>query len=134
MHPSEPLAHQPAPGSGAVKPASRRRGCGCGLGAVALSLALLVVVWFVIQPGIFVIQPLQSLPEGITIVYYSRPASTPLVLSPDGVCLETMGEVTLICRMAGIAAASRLTDRILMRLPYSHSLYLLSTGGREFDR
>lgn len=133
METAQPIPGQPQ-ASSKPKPASLLRGCGCGLGVVGTLLVAGVVLWLVIRPGIFVIQPLQSLPDGVTIVYHSRPSSTPLVLSPDGVCLETMGEVTLLCRMAGIAAASELTDRILFRLPYNQTLYLISTGGREFDR
>jgi hypothetical protein len=36
--------------------------------------------------------------------------------------------------MAGITALGDLTDRIILRLPYSRWAYLQSTGGLEFDQ
>jgi hypothetical protein len=36
--------------------------------------------------------------------------------------------------MAGMAALGDLSDRIILRLPYSRWAYLQSTGGLEFEQ
>ena len=97
-------------------------------------VASVLLVWIFVRPGIFTVQPIGALPDGITIVYYGRGSEMPLFSSPDGLCLQTQGEVSLFCRMAALNAVTKLTDRIILRLPYSHWAYLRSTGGLEFDR
>ena len=94
---------------------------------------ILVLAWVLIKPGVFTVQPIGALPDGITIIYSSRNPEMPFFSSPDGLCLEIQGNVTLLCRAAGLGAVSELSDRILLRLPYMHWTYLLSTGGAEFD-
>lgn len=95
-------------------------------------ILIFVVAFLLIRPGVFTIQPIGSLPEGITMVYHSRSSEMPFFSSPDGICLETMGSVSLLCRGMAIASIEELADRILFRLPYSRWAYLQSTGGREF--
>jgi hypothetical protein len=97
-------------------------------------LAVLILAWVFIRPGVFTVQPIGALPDGITIVYYGRGSEMPFFSSPDGLCLQTKGEVSLFCRIAALNTATVLTDRIILRLPYSHWAYLRSTGGLEFDR
>lgn len=94
---------------------------------------LLVVLWILVKPGVFTIQPIGALPEGITFIYHSRGPDLPFFSSPDSLCLETQGSVSLLCRAGAIGAASELSDRIIIRLPYSHWAYLRSTGGYEFE-
>lgn len=101
------------------------------VGAVIL---LIVALWFFIRPGVFTIQPIGALPEGITIIYHSRNPEMPFFSSPDGLCLDFQGSVSLICRMAGVSSMEVLADRIILRLPYSHWAYLRSTGGLEFSQ
>jgi hypothetical protein len=83
---------------------------------------------------VITIQPIGALPEGITIIYHSRNPNMPFFSSPDGLCLQMQGGVSLLCRMAALSAASDLTDRIILRLPYRHWAYLRSTGGMEFEK
>lgn len=97
-------------------------------------IGVIALAWILIRPGVFTIQPIGALPEGVTIIYHSRSSEMPLFSSPDGLCLQQVGEVTLFCRMAALSAATNLTDRIILKLPYSHWAYLKSTGGLEFDR
>lgn len=97
-------------------------------------LAVLVITWIVIRPGVFTVHPMGGLPEGVTLIYRGRGAQMPFFASPDGMCLQVQGEVSLLCRMAAVTAAAELTDRILLELPYSHWAYLRSTGGREFNQ
>jgi hypothetical protein len=101
------------------------------------ALAIIIVIalaWIIIRPGVFTIQPIGALPEGITIIYHSRNPNMPFFSSPDGLCLEIQGSVTLLCRLAGLSALEELNDRIVLRLPYSHWAYLRSTGGKEFEQ
>jgi hypothetical protein len=58
----------------------------------------------------------------------------PFFSSPDGLCLQIQGSVSLLCRGAALAGVSDLSDRIIVRLPYSHWAYLQSTGGLEFEQ
>jgi hypothetical protein len=105
----------------------------CCVSSVVI-IAVFVLAWVLIRPGVFTIQPIGALPDGLTIVYYSRGANMPFFSSPDGLCIQTQGGVSLLCRMAALSAVSNLTDRIIVRLPYSHWAYLQSTGGLEFDK
>ena len=109
----------------------RRRGC---LIIVIVLFVLSLAFWFLVRPGVFTIQPIGAIPEGITVIYHSRNPQMPFFSSPDGLCLDIQGSVSLICRMASIGAAEEITDRVIIRLPYIEMAYLLSTGGATFDR
>jgi len=108
------------------------------------SLALVVLVFMcccvpargyvVVRPGVYTIQPIGALPEGVTFIYHSRNPEMPFFSSPDGMCLEIQGSVTLLCRATALAASEDLTDRIIIRLPHNRWAYLMSTGGREFEQ
>ena len=108
---------------------SSRRGVVLVLGLIGLLLA----IWFLLRPGVFTVQPIGAIPDGVTFIYHSRGLELPLFSSPDGLCLQMQGSVNLLCRGAALAGVVELTDRILVRLPYSHWAYLQSTGGLEFD-
>jgi hypothetical protein len=97
-------------------------------------LLLALLLWIAVRPGVFTVQPIGALPEGMTIVYRSRGPEMPFFSSPDGLCLQIQGSVNLLCRAAAISVLEELSDRILFRLPYSRWAYLQSTGGQEFDR
>ena len=118
------------PNAESTAPSTRRS----RLPLLLLVIALLAVLWIIVRPGIFTIQPIGAIPEGVTIVYHSRSSQIPLFSSPDGLCLQIQGSVSLLCRMAGITALGDLTDRIILRLPYSRWAYLQSTGGLEFGQ
>jgi hypothetical protein len=94
---------------------------------------LLSVAWLIVSPGVLTIQPIGAMPEGATVIYYARGPGLPLFASPDGMCLQLKGGVSLWCRATAIAGFAPLTERIFIRLPYIHAAYLLSTGGKEFD-
>jgi len=110
----------------------KKRWFGC-LSTVIL-LGVVLALWVLIRPGVFTVQPIGALPEGVTFIYHSRNPEMPFFSSPDGLCLKIQGSVNLLCRAAGIGAINELSDRILLKLPYSRWAYLRSTGGREFDR
>ena len=102
--------------------------------SVWVLLAVVILAWVLIRPGVFTIQPIGALPEGITLIYHGRGSEMPFFSSPDGLCLQMQGSVSLFCRAGALSAATELKDRIILRMPYSHWAYLRSTGGLEFDR
>lgn len=81
--------------------------------------------------GFYSVQPIGALPEGATAIVW-RQSPEPFFNSPDALCLERMGGVSLMCR--AMAAGQAPKDRILLRLPYWRWAYLRSTHGQEFDR
>ena len=100
---------------------------------VGVCLVLLVVgVIASTQFTLFVIPPIGAVPEGRTVLI-SRTTATHFVDSPDAVCERIQGGVSLLCRglvMGQVVQAST----IYARMPYSRTLYLLSTGGKTYDR
>ena len=110
------------------RPSSRRR-----LYIFLGILALLILAFILIRPGVFTIQPIGAIPDGITFIYHSRNPKMPFFSSPDGLCLEIQGYVSLLCRAGALTAVDDLSDRIILRLPYSRWAYLRSTGGQEFE-
>ena len=81
--------------------------------------------------GFYTVQPIGALPEGGTAIVW-RAAGEPFFNSPDALCLERMGGVSLLCR--GMAMGQAPADRIVARLPYQDWAYSASTGGQTFDR
>jgi hypothetical protein len=86
---------------------------------------------FYIFCGFYTVQPIGALPEGATAIVW-RDSGEPFFNSADALCLERMGSVSLMCR--GMAMVQGPTDRIIVRLPYMHFAYTMSTGGKEFDK
>ena len=94
-------------------------------------LAVVVVIAYT-QLTLFIIPPIGALPEGKTVVIL-RLNKTNFIDSPDALCVRTQGGVSLLCRgvmMGGVLEKSK----IIMRLPYSESLYLMSTNGKTYSR
>jgi hypothetical protein len=94
-----------------------------------LAIAALIAAQFV---TIFVIQPIGALPEGRTIIV-SRLTKLHFIDSPDALCEREMGGVNLLCR-AMVAGRVAQEATIIARLPYSSTLYGISTGGKYYDR
>ena len=108
-------------------PKSRRR---------TVLFALLFVVFLgavaYTQLTLFVIQPIGAVPEGKTLVI-RRTGRLNFVDSADSICQREQGGVSLMCRVAVLGAVAS-GDRIILRLPYSESLYLMSTGGATYSQ
>lgn len=81
--------------------------------------------------GFYTVQPIGALPDGATAIVW-RESGEPFFNSADALCLERTGSVSLMCR--GMAMGQAPTERIILRLPYMHFAYTMSTGGKEFDR
>ena len=99
---------------------------------VVAAAIVLVVFICASQITFFVIQPIGAIPEGRTLIIL-RLEDGRFVDSADAMCERKMGGVSLLCRMAALGAVVEKSN-ILLRLPYSESLYLWSTGGTEYDR
>lgn len=100
----------------------------------SLIAALLIAVAIVIytQLTVFVVPPIGAIPEGRTVIIL-RLSKTDFIDSPDAICDRLQGGVSLLCRGMTMAAVVE-NSKILVRLPYSDWLYLVSTGGKRFDR
>lgn len=99
---------------------------------VILIIGVVLAVLAYTQLTIFVIQPIGAVPDGRTLVML-RGSKTQFIDSADAMCERMQGGVNLICRM-GVMGAVGGNATILMRLPYSESLYLISTAGKTYDR
>lgn len=95
-----------------------------------IGLAVFAVASYIFC-GLYTVQPIGALPEGSTAIVL-RATGEPFFNSPDALCLERMGGVSLLCR--GMAMGQAPTDRIIVRLPYQEWAYNASTGGKSFDR
>lgn len=99
-----------------------------------ISLVMLAAIAIAVytQITIFVVPPIGAVPEGRTIVML-RLNKTKFIDSADAMCERIQGSVSLLCRGLTMAAVVKNTT-ILARLPYSRSLYLISTGGKTYER
>lgn len=89
------------------------------------------MIYFLI--GIFVIQPIGALPEGVTVVYWRISTNLPFISSPDGWLLDTEQKVSLLNRGIALGSIGEIViERKIAKFPYSKKLYLISTGGKEF--
>lgn len=98
-----------------------------------LSLVLVGIgIFAYTQLTIFVIQPIGAIPEGRTIIIW-RMGKLKFIDSADAMCERANGGVSLLCRgamMGGVASNAT----IIARLPYSETLYEISTGGATYER
>lgn len=96
---------------------------------VALGVALVVIYT---QFTIFVIPPIGAVPEGRTLLI-GRTKATKFIDSADAICERMQGGVNLLCRGMILGTVAE-NSRIYLRLPYSQTLYLISTGGATYER
>lgn len=98
---------------------------------VTLILAAVAAIAVYTQVTIFVIQPIGAVPEGKTLII-TRLNKTKFIDSADAICERIQGGVSLLCRMVTLGAVMQ-NARILARLPYSETLYTISTGGKTYE-
>lgn len=99
------------------------------LGTVVLVVVSLIAYT---QLTIFVVPPIGALPEGKTLIIL-RLNKGEFIDSADAMCERLQGGVNLICRGLMLGAVAKKT-KLLLRLPYSETLYLISTGGTTYSR
>lgn len=98
---------------------------------IAGSFALLCLAIYT-QITIFAVPPIGAVPEGRTVIML-RLNKMNFIDSADAMCVRIQGYVSLICRgmtMAGVVKATT----IIARLPYSETIYKISTGGNTYER
>lgn len=98
---------------------------------IAGGFALLCLVIYT-QITIFAVPPIGAVPEGRTVIML-RLNKTDFIDSADAMCVRIQGYVSLMCRgmtMAGVVNATT----IIARLPYSETIYKISTGGNTYER
>ena len=84
------------------------------------------------QVTLFVIEPIGAIPDGRTLVIW-RTSKLKFIDSADGFCARELGGVSLLCRGMTLAAVAE-NNTVLARLPYSDTLYLISTGGNRYEK
>lgn len=100
------------------------------VGAVAV-----LILGFRLFFGIFVIQPIGAVPEGVTIIYWRAGLNLPFIASADSLLEDSGAGVSLLGRgmiLAGVAKP--IMNRKVLRLGYSETLYLYSTHGKKYER
>lgn len=96
-------------------------------------LVVVVLVGIVYtQLTIFIIPPIGAIPEGKTLII-SRLNKTEFIDSADAMCERLNEGVTLLCRAVFLGAVVNKAT-IYLKLPYSHWLYLISTGGKIYEK
>ncbi|UVM19160.1 hypothetical protein LOY42_12925 [Pseudomonas sp. B21-023] len=98
---------------------------------MAAGITLLCLVVYT-QITIFAVPPIGAVPEGRTVIML-RLNKTNFIDSADAMCVRIQGYVSLMCRgmtMAGVVKATI----IIARLPYSDTIYKISTGGETYER
>ncbi|MFK3940202.1 hypothetical protein ACI2KC_00765 [Pseudomonas monteilii] len=98
---------------------------------IAGSFALLCLAIYT-QITIFAVPPIGAVPEGRTVIML-RLNKTNFIDSADAMCVRIQGYVSLMCRgmtMAGVVKATT----IIARLPYSETIYKISTDGNTYER
>jgi hypothetical protein len=99
-------------------------------------ILLVMIVAFMIavytQVTFFVIQPIGAVPDGRTLVVW-RTGKLKFIDSADGFCARESNGVSLLCRMAVLGTVAQ-NSTVIVRLPYSETLYLISTNGSKYER
>jgi hypothetical protein len=97
---------------------------------------LVVLVAFIIlvytQVTFFVIQPIGAVPDGRTLVIW-RTGKLRFIDSADAICERESNGVSLLCRVAVLGAVAK-NSQVIVRMPYSETLYLISTDGKKYER
>jgi len=97
---------------------------------------IIIILLIVLLTGFFVIQPIGSVPQGITIWYLRANANLklPFISSADGILLKGGVGVSLLSRGLMLSKVlEEINDKIILRFGYSHIMYKISTKGVEFE-
>lgn len=100
------------------------------IGSPVLLILFVLIVYT--QLSIFVVPPIGAVPEGRTLII-TRLKNSAFIDSADSFCERTLGGVSLLCRGIVLGSVAR-NSKIIVRLPYIDWLYLISTGGRRYEK
>ena len=114
-----------------TKPTTKKSSALKGLLLFLILILVAIAAIFLLHPGVYTIQPVDAIPEGMTILYILRPAETPFYTSLHPECFYSPTSVSLICNAMVRTALQDLSGRIVLRLPYNHSAYLKGSDGVE---
>jgi len=96
---------------------------------------IILIVLFRVFLGIFVIQPIGAVPEGLTIIYWRFGLNIPFIASVDGLLEDSGTGVSLLGRGIMFAGITKpIMEKEIMRIKYSETLYLWSTGGKIYSK
>ena len=99
--------------------------------ALLFGFLSVIYIWF----GVFTIQPIGAIPDGVSIVYKRFGTNMDFIESPDGLSKRASGGVSVMGRLVAMGAFMKnFEDKIYFRMPYFKFLYLISTGGSEYDK
>lgn len=98
---------------------------------IILVILVLVVFSFLMRPGVYTIQPVDGIPDGMTIVYILRDAGEPFFNSLHPECVYSPTSVSLICNAMVRSTFQKLSGKIILRMPYNHWAYLKGSNGIE---
>jgi len=102
---------------------------------LVLGLFTISLLFFRVYCGIFVIQPIGAIPDGVTIIYWRYGTNLPFVASADGLLEQSGAGVSLLGRAIALGAlAEVIIDKEIIRFGYSRTFYLISTGGKEYKK
>ena len=95
------------------------------------SIAVLIMALFLFVNALelYTIQPINSIPNGATLLVW-RNEGEPFFNSPDTVSIRSSGEVSLP-NPGVVVLANAPQDRVIVKFPYIHIAYLISTTGNE---
>lgn len=96
-----------------------------GNATVTLLIVVVSLIGFYLLFGFYSIQPIGALPEGRTLVVW-RASGEPFFNSPDAICLDRMGYVSLMCR--GMAMGQGPIHRIVAIILYAMGLFYQRWG------
>lgn len=101
---------------------------------VAVAMVL-VLSAFYSTTGFYVVTPFPGLPGGETIYYNRRGSGLPFVASADSLNIKHdngVSEGNTMLMNSQIAAL--IEKRVILKLGYSKSLYMFSTGNKDFTK
>jgi hypothetical protein len=106
-----------------------------GKKAFLIVVAVIVVALGALSmTGFFVVNPITTVPKGETIWYYRRGTGLPFVSSADGLNVKRGTGVTPESRSATNATIAQIIGkRVISKFDYANSLYLYSTGNKDFS-
>lgn len=96
---------------------------------ILVSISIILIV-FMSQITLFIIQPIGTIPEGKTLVIWKL-NKTNFIDSADAMCIRETGSLNLLCRAMMMSAVISKSS-VLLKLPYSSFLYNISTDGKEY--
>ena len=95
---------------------------------------LLAGIAFRIFCGIFVIQPIGSLPKGATYIYWRNGIDLPFIESADGYLEKKGYPVSAFARGTVLMKYTEsIKQKQIVRFNHSKTLYLYTTGGKTYD-